>query len=83
MDAIKLKELIETGIDHSQALVQSDDNVHFEAIVISDAFEKILSKVKQQQLVYQVLNDYIRSGEIHAIALKTYTPKQWHALNNE
>ncbi|MCF6764598.1 BolA/IbaG family iron-sulfur metabolism protein [Thiotrichales bacterium 19S3-7] len=83
MDAIKLRELIENNLENTKALVQSDDNVHFEAVVISKAFEDMISKVKQQQLVYQVLNDYIRSGEIHAIALKTYTPKQWHALNNE
>lgn len=83
MDAINLKNLIESSLENTQALIQSDDNVHFDAIIISEQFESIKNKVKQQQLVYHVINDYIKSGEVHAISMKTYTPAQWQKLNHE
>ncbi|MCF6767939.1 BolA/IbaG family iron-sulfur metabolism protein [Thiotrichales bacterium 19S11-10] len=81
MNATILKQLIESELNDSEAIVKSNDNVHFEAIVISTLFEGI-TKLKQQQMIYKVLNDYITSGELHALALKTYTPNQWHQLNN-
>ena len=38
MNSDDIKVLIETSIEGSVANVSSDDNVHFEAIVISDLF---------------------------------------------
>jgi acid stress-induced BolA-like protein IbaG/YrbA len=48
---------------------------HFEATVVSEAF---LGKgmVEQHQLVYAPLRELLRTGELHALALKTYTPDQ-------
>ncbi len=49
---------------------------HYEAVVVSAAFEgKRL--VQQHQLVYSSLKDLMASNELHALALKTYTPQQW------
>ncbi|BAC08427.1 BolA family protein [Thermosynechococcus vestitus] len=49
---------------------------HYEAVVVSAAFEgKRL--VQQHQLVYSSLKDLMASNELHALALKTYTPEQW------
>jgi acid stress-induced BolA-like protein IbaG/YrbA len=33
--------------------------------------------VKQHQLVYGTLGGRMESGEIHALALKTFTPEEW------
>jgi acid stress-induced BolA-like protein IbaG/YrbA len=33
--------------------------------------------VKQQQAIYGPLNEYIASGELHALTIKTFTPTQW------
>lgn len=81
MNTIELKTLIENKLGaNTTALIESDDNVHFNATIISDVFNGVLSKVKQQQMVYAAINEYIASGELHAIAMKTYTPEKWQAL---
>ena len=38
MNPVEIAQIIETGLAGSRALVKSDDNVHFEAVVISPAF---------------------------------------------
>lgn len=81
MNTVELKTLIEKKLGaNTTALIESDDNVHFNATIISDVFSGVLSKVKQQQMVYAAINEYIASGELHAIAMKTYTPEKWQAL---
>lgn len=51
------------------------DGHHFEAVVVSDAFDG-KSRVQRHQLVYQTLGDRMRD-EIHALSIKTYTPQEW------
>ncbi len=57
------------------------DDCHLEAIVISKQFEG-LSLVKQHQLVMNTLKDHFDGGGLHALALKTYTPKTWKERNH-
>jgi acid stress-induced BolA-like protein IbaG/YrbA len=52
---------------------------HFEARVISPAFTG-KTMVEQHQLVYAPLQPWLKSGELHALALKTYSPEQWKKL---
>jgi stress-induced morphogen len=48
---------------------------HYQARIVSQAFEgKTL--IEQHQLVYRALGEAMRE-EIHALALKTYTPHTW------
>ncbi len=49
---------------------------HFEARVVSPTFVG-LSMVQQHQQVYAPWQDVLATGELHALALKTYTPEQW------
>jgi acid stress-induced BolA-like protein IbaG/YrbA len=62
------------------AIVEVEDttgtNDHFAARVVSDRFVG-LSMVKAHQLVYAPLQDVLATGELHALALKTFTPEQW------
>lgn len=51
-------------------------NDHFEARVVSEQFTG-LPMVRAHQLVYAPLKDVLATGELHALALKTYTPEQW------
>jgi acid stress-induced BolA-like protein IbaG/YrbA len=67
--------LIETGLAGSQALVKSDDNVHFEAVVIAPAFAG-KRPVQRHQLVYATLGAAV-GGEIHALALQVFTPDEY------
>jgi acid stress-induced BolA-like protein IbaG/YrbA len=50
--------------------------VHFEATVISASFIG-KSLVQQHRMVYSALGRRMESEEIHALALKTYTPDGW------
>lgn len=52
---------------------------HFEARVVSPAFAG-KSMVQQHQLVYAPLQQWLQTGELHALALKTYSPEQWKKL---
>ena len=67
----RLKEILESSLKNCSAAVQSDDNIHFSAIIIAEEFNSIKSKVKRQQLVYSKVNEYILSGELHALSMKT------------
>ena len=49
---------------------------HFEARVVSAAFTG-KSMVQQHQAVYAPLSDWLKTGELHALQLKTYSPEQW------
>ena len=82
MTAEELKSLIENNMADTEAHVQSDDNVHFEAIVISEQFRHTPNRVKQQRLVYEALTPHIHNGAIHALALKTYSPQAWAKTQN-
>jgi len=74
MNSDDIKVLIETSIEDAVANVTSDDNVHFEAIVISQAFSE-KSLIQRHQMVYSSLGDKMQS-EIHALSLTTLTPKE-------
>ena len=74
MQASELESLIRAGIPDAQVIVKGDGD-HFEAIVISGQFAGC-SLVKQHQLVYGTLGGRM-GGEIHALALHTYTPEDW------
>lgn len=53
------------------------DGAHFEAIIVSPAFEgKRL--IARHQLVYRALGDRMRD-EIHALSMKTLTPDEYRA----
>lgn len=51
---------------------------HLEAIVVSREFEG-QTRVKQHQIVYGALKEAMATEEIHALALKTYTPEAFQA----
>lgn len=52
---------------------------HFEARVVSPSFAG-LSMIQQHQAVYAPLQDLLKSGELHALALKTSAPEQGKKL---
>jgi acid stress-induced BolA-like protein IbaG/YrbA len=53
---------------------------HLEAIVVSSQFED-KTLVKQHQMVYKAVQAKMATEEIHALALKTYTPQAWEKAN--
>jgi len=81
MQADDIRQLIEEALPGCEARVRGDDGVHFEAVVISEAFEGETS-VQQHRRVYKALGGRMESEEIHALALKTYTPEGWRKLSD-
>jgi acid stress-induced BolA-like protein IbaG/YrbA len=68
-------KLIEAGLPGAEVKVASEDNVHFEAVIIAAAFEGKRA-VQRHQLVYATLGPRM-GNEIHALALKVFTPQEW------
>ena len=77
MNPLEIEKIIEAGLAGSKALVKSDDNVHFEAVVIAPAFAGKRS-VQRHQMVYGTLGKAM-GNEIHALALQVFTPEEFGA----
>ena len=77
MDPTDIASLIEQGLKGASATVVTDGMGHYEAVVISPAFAGKRS-VPRHQMVYATLGERV-GREIHALAVKTYTPEEWQA----
>jgi acid stress-induced BolA-like protein IbaG/YrbA len=75
MNPQRIAALIEDGIAGARANVTSADNVHFEAVVVAQAFAGKRA-VQRHQLVYATLGAAV-GNEIHALALQVYTPEEF------
>lgn len=82
MNANEVEAKIISGLfaPSSSVVVQTEDDVHFYATIVSEDFNG-KSQLARQRIVYEILGDRISSGEIHAISLKTYTVKEWEEIN--
>ena len=74
MDANFIRELIRQGLPGAEVEVQGEDGVHFEALVVSEAFRGKLP-LARHRMVYATLGE-LMGGAIHALALKTVTPDE-------
>ena len=52
------------------------DGHHYHLTIVSDAFLG-QSKLARQKWVYAKLNEYITSGRLHALNMKTWTKAEW------
>jgi acid stress-induced BolA-like protein IbaG/YrbA len=75
METEAVAQLIREGIPDAQVEV-SGDGSHFEAVVVSAAFEN-KSPLQKQRLVMDSVKPQIASGELHALSIKTFTPAEW------
>ncbi|NEO31048.1 MAG: BolA family transcriptional regulator [Symploca sp. SIO3C6] len=74
----QVETMIKSELPDAQVQIQdlTGGGDHLQAIVVSSQFEgKTL--VKQHQLVYAALKEAMATEEIHALAIKTYTPEAW------
>jgi len=74
MEPSEIQRLIEAGLENATATVMSDDNTHFQAIVVADAFDGLRS-IARHQLVYQCLGSLV-GNEIHALSIRALTPRE-------
>lgn len=65
-------EVVNESYMHS---VPTDSETHFKVVIVSSAFESKRA-VARHQMIYGELKSEL-DGEVHALALHTYTPNEW------
>ena len=68
----KVAELIRAGIPGADVRVMSDDQTHFAAVVVADAFAGKRS-IARHQMVYATLGPLV-GREIHALSIEALAP---------
>jgi acid stress-induced BolA-like protein IbaG/YrbA len=77
MTADQLQALIYAGLPCTHLQVEGDGR-HWYATIVSAAFEgKRL--IGRHQLVYATLGERMKTDEVHALSMKTFTPAEWVA----
>ena len=77
MTANEVTGLIQAALPGAQVRVLTDDDTHYEAVVVAAQFEG-RRPLQRHQLVYAGLGE--RMGrEIHALSIQAYTPAEWQA----
>jgi acid stress-induced BolA-like protein IbaG/YrbA len=78
LEANQVKQRIEQALPGAEVDVKDITGTgdHFEARIVSSTFTG-KNLIEQHQQVYAPLQDWLKSGELHALALKTYSPEQW------
>ena len=66
--------LIRAAMPAAQVDVQSEDDTHFAALVVSEAFQGMRS-LARHQLVYGALGELV-GREIHALSIDAQTPAE-------
>ncbi len=81
LDEIKAK--IEAVVPQAAVYISDpmNDGQHLQAIVVSPAFEGMML-VKQHQMVMNPLKEAMAQS-VHALGLKTFTPKKWEEVKSE
>lgn len=69
-----IEQLIATGMPDCSVQVKSEDNTHFEAVVVSADFAG-KRPLQRHQMVYRTLGEAM-GGEIHALSISALTPDE-------
>ena len=75
MNASEVRSLIQAGLPQAQVQVASNDDTHFEAVVVAADFAG-KRMLQRHQLVYASLGR-LMGREIHALSIQAYTPEEW------
>ncbi len=70
-----LSEIIRSAFPEAEFELRDlvGDNNHYELSITSANFIG-LSRIARHRMVYAALDEYVKSGELHAISIKTHTP---------
>jgi acid stress-induced BolA-like protein IbaG/YrbA len=77
MKAAEVERQIQAGMPGSRVEVRSDDDTHFEAVVVAPQFAG-KRPLQRHQLVYATLGAAV-GREIHALSIQAHTPDEWAA----
>lgn len=76
-----IKSTLHEALPDATVHVQSPDDTHFMAIVISPGFDG-MPLVRQHQAVMRPLKEDLKE-RVHALQLYTFTPAQWETRRGE
>ena len=77
MNPDEVSRLIEAGFDAPVVRVMSEDNHHYEALVVAAEFAG-KRPLARHQMVYRTLGTRV-GNEIHALSIRALTPEEWQA----
>ena len=80
MTSSELQALIAAGLP-CEHLEVTGDGRHWEAVVVSAEFEG-RRLIQRHQRVYATLGERMRTDEVHALSMKTFTPAEWAAVQH-
>jgi acid stress-induced BolA-like protein IbaG/YrbA len=79
MTADEVTQLILSGLPDAEVRVATEDDTHFDAIVVAHQFEG-KRPLQRHQLVYAGLG--ARMGrEVHALSIQAFTPDEWRVAS--
>ena len=78
MNPLEIQALIEAHLPGCSATVSSADNIHYDAVIVSEAFVG-KRQLQRHQMVYGALGERM-GGDIHALSIKTLTPEEHSRL---
>jgi acid stress-induced BolA-like protein IbaG/YrbA len=81
MNAAEVQALIAAGLPGAQVHVASDDDTHFEAVIVAPQFEGKRT-IQRHQLVYAALGEKM-GREIHALSMRALTPAEAGARGSD
>ena len=81
MEPSEIVSLIQAGFDNAVVRVESDDNTHFDALIVAEEFDGKRS-IARHQLVYKCLGGLV-GNEIHALSIRTLTPAEFQQQASE
>lgn len=71
MESDQIRQLLGAALPNCEIMVEGGDGKYL-VIAIGEVFEG-LNAIKRQQTVYQILNEHIASGAIHAVTMRLMT----------
>ncbi|MBT4161367.1 MAG: BolA/IbaG family iron-sulfur metabolism protein [Gammaproteobacteria bacterium] len=74
MDEQAIESLLQERLPGCRLELTSEGN-KLSLKIASEEFEG-LNRVKRQQIIYALLDEKIKSGEIHAVSMVTQTPEE-------
>ena len=77
MTAEELQTLITAGLPCEHCTLEGDGR-HWYATIVSNAFEDKRA-IQRHQQVYATLGNRMKTDEVHALSMKTFTPTEWAA----
>jgi acid stress-induced BolA-like protein IbaG/YrbA len=77
MTAEELQTLITAGLPCEHCTLEGDGR-HWYATIVSAAFEGKRA-IQRHQQVYATLGNRMKTDEVHALSMKTFTPAEWAA----